>query len=313
MPFLEAKRLIRDQFMLALEAAPFDPNDPQLVEPAGACGPCRHRTGNQVDLFGDIVSHGAGADVCTYPPCFEGKRLASAERELDLVRAQGLPVLSMEEAAKALTEDGPRYGGGYVDADGTSWETNGKTWRVALGKKAPPEIVGVDPLGNVWRLYEHKAASRVLNEKSDRAHARKAAAVSPKQNDWRRNRDIFDRVVVAAKETIEASAAAVAARDQDAMLRLILLGLCGERYDGKDTAQMMGALVSYALHEGLGDIARGACDDDMDQMKQEIETMFGLSFAALNDAATIAVDEKLAAEVAAAAPAKKSRKKKAEA
>jgi hypothetical protein len=57
-----------------------------LLAKAGTCGACPKRTGNQVDLFGDVK-------VCTYPVCFVAKgqaHYAQTARGRRGLRAQGV-------------------------------------------------------------------------------------------------------------------------------------------------------------------------------------------------------------------------------
>src|SRR6267143_2582786 len=61
---------IQSRYMLSLEGAPFDVTDAALHPEAGACSTCPKRTGNQRELFSDVVYD----DVCTDPDCFAEKK-----------------------------------------------------------------------------------------------------------------------------------------------------------------------------------------------------------------------------------------------
>ena len=81
----EASLLIEDKFMHRLGDAPFDRTMDDLVEGAGACSTCCHRTGNQRELFSDVDS----PDVCTNPPCWEAKKKAGWALTKAAAEAQG--------------------------------------------------------------------------------------------------------------------------------------------------------------------------------------------------------------------------------
>jgi ParB/RepB/Spo0J family partition protein len=105
MSYREAHQHILNNYMLKLSSAPFDTKHPGLVAKAGACGPCPKRTGNQVDLFGDVKS----ADVCTDPKCFDDKRQAHFRVAVADLEAKGKKVIYGEEAKKAF----PRWDDEY--------------------------------------------------------------------------------------------------------------------------------------------------------------------------------------------------------
>jgi ParB/RepB/Spo0J family partition protein len=166
----EARRLIRDKYMTSLAGAPFDVNDAGLVEAAGSCAACPRRTGNAVDLFGDLLAGPRGQDICTYGPCFQAKREAHVERLLAGAREAGLAILPATQVAKAFAGSA-LISGKWVDADATARNpVTGnllkQTWRKALGKKAPQEMAAVVPAtGKLVSLYSRKAAEAVLREK----------------------------------------------------------------------------------------------------------------------------------------------------
>ncbi len=162
-----ARRHLTETYMLALASAPFDVNDAQLVPAAGSCAACPRRTGNQVDLFGDVLADD-GADVCTYPTCYEMKRTAHVEA---LCAHVDLPRLSLEEIDKVFPPGGTgrvAYNAKWVDADQPdgSGRTGKKTLRKALGDEAPAEHVAVDTNGKLRGLYKKKAVEAALRAKA---------------------------------------------------------------------------------------------------------------------------------------------------
>jgi ParB/RepB/Spo0J family partition protein len=162
-----ARRHLTETYMLALASAPFDVNDAQLVPAAGSCAACPHRTGNQVNLFGDVLAED-GADVCTYPTCYAMKRAAHVEV---LCAQVDLPRLSLEETDKVFPPGGTgrvSYNAKWVDADqpDASNRTGKKTLRKALGDEAPAEHVAVDTNGKLRGLYKKKAVETALRAKA---------------------------------------------------------------------------------------------------------------------------------------------------
>lgn len=192
--FLEAKRLIRDEFMLDLTAAPFSPSDSDLLPDVGACTHCPHRTGNSTDLFGDIVAEGEkGADVCVNPPCFENKKKAQAERDLDAARLRGLRILSDKER-KGLFLDGScrmRWNSKYVNpSEMCEKDPKRRTWERLLGADGPEPVVAIDGTGAVRLLIARGAAQKALEEKHD--WAKRSAGTSERSGrrpDPRRERE----------------------------------------------------------------------------------------------------------------------------
>lgn len=170
MSLSDARRLIRDKYLTSLAGAPFDVNDAELVEAAGSCAACPRRTGNALDLFGDLVAGPRGQDICTYGPCYQAKREAHAERLLAGAREAGLAILPATQVTKAFA-GAALISGKWVDADKTARNpVTGnllkQTWRKALGKKAPQEMAAVVPAtGRLVSLYSRKAAEDVLREK----------------------------------------------------------------------------------------------------------------------------------------------------
>jgi ParB/RepB/Spo0J family partition protein len=151
-----AAKLIEEEYMLRLEAAPFDITDPTLVAKAGACNGCPKRTGNQAVLFADVAS----PDLCIDPKCYRSKLDALWK----VRRSKGdLEMLEGKDAEKALG-----YGGGYEKLDATTWTSSGKqtTIRKQLGKELPPIVVAQDPhTGAHIELVRRSDADKVLAAK----------------------------------------------------------------------------------------------------------------------------------------------------
>lgn len=110
----EARALVRDNYMLELKGAPFSTTDPELLPAAGPCSRCPKRTGNALDLFGDLKDR----DLCTDPVCFRAKRDVAWKREVATFEAKGATVLSTAESERVVHSYGSGretwIQGGYV-------------------------------------------------------------------------------------------------------------------------------------------------------------------------------------------------------
>ena len=82
--YRQIRAMLRQRYHTNLATAPFDITDDSLVPECGNCIACPKRTGNQAMLFQDVES----GDVCTDPPCFTAKRVASVTRTIEQARKQ---------------------------------------------------------------------------------------------------------------------------------------------------------------------------------------------------------------------------------
>jgi ParB/RepB/Spo0J family partition protein len=143
MSYREAQRYIRDEFMLRLADAPFSVTDAGLVETAGPCTTCEKRTGNQRELFDDVVSDKdeGGADVCTDSSCYKQK--------VDVHWAR-VKVSAEEKGHKVIEGADWKSNGGasdkkHVDLDQKAYDIGkgDKTYRELLGKQADAAVAAV--------------------------------------------------------------------------------------------------------------------------------------------------------------------------
>jgi ParB/RepB/Spo0J family partition protein len=113
MSYREAKQYITEEFMLRLATAPFKVDDATLVAKAGPCTTCPKRTGNQRELFADVVEDksSGGADVCTDSTCFKAKLDVHWSRIAAVAKEKGRQVLEGKAAETA---------GGYGDKHATA-------------------------------------------------------------------------------------------------------------------------------------------------------------------------------------------------
>lgn len=174
--FRDAARIVQDQYMLRLKEAPFDIKDGTL--PGGPCAACPKRTGNQKELFADVT----GADVCTDPKCFAGKKDASQKRQLQAVEKEGITTLDKEEAANVFKYSWHSKGinpqSRFTDLTETCPEdTKKRTYAKLvkdLGPKAPKVFAAIDTKGEVRRLVEKSAFANLF-----KAAGEKIAGDSP--------------------------------------------------------------------------------------------------------------------------------------
>jgi ParB/RepB/Spo0J family partition protein len=325
--FAKAKRMIHDRYMLALELAPFDVNDRTLVPVAGACGDCQHRTGNQTDLFGDVVATD-GDDVCTYPTCFDGKRAAAAERLIAAAKDEGLSALTAPQAAKAFPDGSGhlKWSSPWVEADGTDgqYRTKGKTWRAFVGKKPPEEFVAVDGQGNIHHLYRKKDVEALIAAKEEKARAKAAAkggpVASPTAADRKRQAEMDDRVDEQALTDIlavvDAGAYDLLLNDGDALVTMLINEADGWRpvrnlrglEDSEEnespqaylqtlnTREKWGLLLDMALFSSLEVAVCYQDDEAAEERAFAVAKAFGFSIAQMREVAAAKVAAGDAAE-----------------
>lgn len=210
-----AKALIRRRYMTKLALAKFDTNDATLT-PAGSCGPCPHRSGNQPQLPG--VDDGKADDaLCTKPSCFEAKTHAAWKKQAAEAEARGLEVVEAKDAKDVFGHDGVSIARGskYVEPDGELppelMKAPGKapTWSKLLGKhlEEVPRVLVQDESGAPRELLDKAAAVKKARELGKLAKSEPAKKPSSSSRESHalasdRNRDDRDmREAVAKKLT----------------------------------------------------------------------------------------------------------------
>jgi len=183
----ETVELIREEYMVALRGAPFDPEDAALVPKAGVCSACPHRSGNDPDLEGALQSpigpggkasmegsgRGISPDLCTNPACFRKKSDAAWVGVVYEAEAEGKRVLAAEEAVAEFNQHGPglMYNSKYVDlADKPSYADDGhyddakkKTWGKLLKGAEVRVVLARHPgTGRVHELVERPVAKEAV-------------------------------------------------------------------------------------------------------------------------------------------------------
>src|SRR5262245_38411666 len=177
--FRDVKESIEHRYMRELKGAPFSQTDKKLVPAAGDCKNCPKRTGNNRVEYPD-----GRADICTDVTCFKLKVKASGKRQLETAAADGVKVLTDKESKQwfntfrhALAWDKREE---YVDLsaeceerwdDDDDAETGGaappaepRTYGELLGA-IKPDVIGVDPNGDVRRLVSKPRAAEILRSK----------------------------------------------------------------------------------------------------------------------------------------------------
>jgi ParB/RepB/Spo0J family partition protein len=163
MSYREAREHIRYRYTLDLAGAPFDVDDPDLVPAAGSCFNCPKRTGAQPELFGD-----AGADVCTDPDCFAGKRSALAARKLVEAKSAGREVIAGKDAERLAPYDRLSAAGAVVGLHEVyDHSDNGepRTYRDLLGDTpVETKLLQLPQSGDVVEVVERKALQAALEQ-----------------------------------------------------------------------------------------------------------------------------------------------------
>lgn len=209
--FRDAKTYIERECMIELKGAPFDTKDAAL-SPAGACGPCPYRTGNDPVSYPD-----ARADICTNPTCYREKVEIHGKKAIEAAKGSGKTVL--DDAKKLFSQyGGLNYDSGYIDLEETCHETRkSEKWRKTLGKEAKEHVVlATDQKGVVHELVPKTKAQRILRDKgfgrsSDGSSGERGKRIPPaealnqkvKAETCRR---LMERSVAAAKRAVKVAA-----------------------------------------------------------------------------------------------------------
>jgi ParB/RepB/Spo0J family partition protein len=159
------KEWLQKNVMLKLEHAVFKLNDARLVEAAGSCTDCPKRTGANPDLFSDVD----GADICTDPACYHGKKDAHRAALIKRAEAKGMRIVEGKEALEMM--DGRQHmimPDNYASLtqkrpDLTPEGERPATLRELLGKDAPGAILFIHPrTQEVMELVPDDEAEAVL-------------------------------------------------------------------------------------------------------------------------------------------------------
>jgi len=169
MSFRQAREYLQRNFMLRLSNAPFAINDATLVSKAGSCATCPKRTGNQRELFADVIetrdsSTAAGADVCTDPSCYQAKVDVHWSRLAEVAKQKGRTVLEGKQAEGAGSYSDKKY----IDLDAPAHDLGeyNKSYRDLLGKQADEAVAAIarDDRGDVKELVPRAELKQRLKD-----------------------------------------------------------------------------------------------------------------------------------------------------
>ena len=180
-PFRDIAKALYARFNTVLAQAVFDIEDASLVPAAGACSGCPKRTSTAQDLFGD-AEH--ATDSCTDEGCFAAKKAAHVAVVRSKAKAEGLKVLSDDEASAARPSPHSRMLSGYTRVDdvvrvvkGDDGQEREETFADALrslGRKAPKPVVLIDPYtGEAVRVIPDEVADKLMPPDEDDGSAHK--------------------------------------------------------------------------------------------------------------------------------------------
>lgn len=166
MSFRQARDYLQKNFMLRLARAPFQLADVTLVPKAGSCSACPKRTGNQREIFDDVVSdrEDGGADVCTDPNCYQAKVDVHWSRLAEAAKKKGQTVLEGKQAQGAGTYSDKKF----IDLDAPAHDLGeyNKSYRDLLGKQADEAVAAIarDDRGEVKELVPRAELKQRLRD-----------------------------------------------------------------------------------------------------------------------------------------------------
>jgi ParB/RepB/Spo0J family partition protein len=166
MSYRQARDYLQRTYMLRLADAPFKVNDETLVSKAGACTTCPKRSGNQRELFADVVNDrdDGGADVCTDSTCYQAKVDVHWSRLADAAKQKGRTVLEGKQAQGAGGYSDKKY----VDLDAPANDLGeyNKSYRQLLGKQADEAVAAIarDDRGDIKELVPRAELKQRLKE-----------------------------------------------------------------------------------------------------------------------------------------------------
>lgn len=151
LPVRASIAILRKEFMLRLNAAPFSIKDEGLHPEAGACKTCPKRTGFEPDLFAD-VEH---TDTCTDPVCYQVKVNAHHVVMKTKARGKGLEVIEGDNASALLkfgtTSDELNGDYVYMDRPLSNLTGNATPLKKLLGKHLQPSALFEHPKDKTLR------------------------------------------------------------------------------------------------------------------------------------------------------------------
>ncbi len=164
---------LQRRYMRKLSLATFKLDDAELIAEVGACGPCPHRSGNQLELAGAV----RGADLCTNPTCFTNKTAAHWDIEAAAAIRDGKRVLTDQESTGIFDHTGTRTSlvSKYVDpVDALPFELKERS-----DKASWAALVGGAPIQKFLVRDGAGAARTLIDRSTAEAAAIKAGTLRP--------------------------------------------------------------------------------------------------------------------------------------
>lgn len=182
-----------DEYSRALDDAPFDITDEQLVEQAGACSRCDRRTGVQ----GVLVEVLDATDTCLDVPCWDRKVAANRKRVEADAKKRGLKVLSDTEAKSVFlgNENGrTAYAAKFrgVTEKVYSPSTGREVAVSSLIDETVPRVLAFDG-GRPVELVPREVVDVALKERAKTASKGTTAAQSAQKKEGAAARDVRKR------------------------------------------------------------------------------------------------------------------------
>jgi ParB/RepB/Spo0J family partition protein len=174
MPYRQLERVIRDECMVELRGATFDPAAPELLPlraslagerlQGGSCNDCPFNTKNSEE-----DERGSKIFMCMNPECFREKTSRAHEHWMQSVTdpEKNRRALSVDEAEAVFDPSGRRldWRSGYVELDAAPDEAdlkrpaqNSDTWKKLIRGQGIEVVVAKDVTGKVHELVKHDAA-----------------------------------------------------------------------------------------------------------------------------------------------------------
>jgi ParB/RepB/Spo0J family partition protein len=193
----EVEEHIAENYMIKLSRAPFDREDPELLEGVGACSACPHRSGNdeslQEDLQVGLEASGKGGSksgvdphLCLNPRCFREK--SEAHYEQLQAEAPG-KVLSEKQAKSCFEQFGAvKHNSAYVPLERTTGfaETGNydpkkqKPWGALAAAAGVEPVTAKNPYtGEVMQLIPKAEVMKAEWEKAELAGKKSFFAEAP--------------------------------------------------------------------------------------------------------------------------------------
>lgn len=259
---------LNEKFTTHLKAAIFDREAADLVPDAGSCTDCPKRSGNALELFGDVAnwkspdfSKGgayheriwlkkSGPDVCTDPTCFQAKHKAHLAKVAAELEAKGKAVVTGNAAKTALTAQGEvKLDGPLVPAD----RVRDLVKKLPAGER-PEQVTVLDQrTGKTVQAFRRKDLGTSVATPAADTHDRKAArsaAQAAKARQDREEREAEDvQILDAMRAALHATKLASAGGDLFWLRRMVhlALGAC----NGTETLKRWQGDTAWALQEQL--------------------------------------------------------------